>query len=318
MSRIHEALKKAEKERAEGVATIGSEIPLSIDPNISSLTREEGSVQKDTLPNANSRAEMDARTHGYLRFTDLRDRCQHPVWEPNAALNVFDPACSNPHGAEQFRTLRSRLYQLRSAQPLKKILVTSAVPMEGKTFVAQNLARAIVRQPDQRALIIDADLRLPRMHVALGAPLAPGLSEYLRREADEVGVVQYGTESNLCFIPGGKEIDDASELLSNGRLKMLLERLAPIFEWIIIDSPPCLPVADANIIANQCDGVLLIVRAGFTPAETALRARQELQSHPLLGVVLNAVRNERKYGFYNSPYHNYGNYTSKAKGGIAD
>jgi len=162
-------------------------------------------------------------------------------------------------------------------------------------------------------LIIDADLRLPRMHVALGAPSTPGLSDYLRGDMDEISIIQYGSEGNLCFIPGGEEIDDASELLSNGRLKTLLDRLAHIFEWIIVDSPPCLPVADASIIAEQCDGVLLVVRAGFTPAETAIRARQELQARPLLGVVLNAVKKEKQYGMNYSTY-GYGYSGSRAGG----
>ena len=315
MSRIHEALKKAEKERAAGRVSQDLESPLATGSAVPPVSPEiplaPGSMK--TVSRANTRG--DSRTHEYLRFEDLSDRCQHPEWHPNANQNAFDPACPNAHCAEQFRTLRSRLYQMRSSQPLNRVLVTSAVPMEGKTFVAHNLARAIVRQPDQRALIIDADLRLPRMHIALGAPSSPGLTDYLRGDASEIDVVQHGTEGNLCFIPGGEQADEASELLSNGRLKTLLDRLAPVFEWIIVDSPPCLPVADANIIAEHCDGILLVVRAGFTPAETAMRARQELQARPVVGVVLNAVKEQKQYGMYYSAYgYGYGNNGSKNKG----
>ena len=128
--------------------------------------------------------------------------------------------------------------------------------------MTSNLAQAIVRQPDRRALIIDADLRRPRLHVPFDAPLAPGLSDYLRGEADEAAVIQQGQEGNLCLIPGGAEVTNPSELLSNGRLKKLLDRLTPVFDWIILDSPPCVPVADASILADLCDGVLLVVRAG--------------------------------------------------------
>ncbi len=81
-----------------------------------------------------------------------------------------------------------------------------------------NLAQALVRQPDRRVLIIDGDLRCARLHVPLGAPSSPGLSDYLCGEADEMAVIQHGQEGNLCFIPGGKEVTDPSELLSNGRL----------------------------------------------------------------------------------------------------
>ena len=96
-----------------------------------------------------------------------------------------------------------------------------------------------------------------------------GIGEYLRGEADELAVIQHGQEGNLCFIAGGAKVTDPSELLSNGRLKKLLDRVTPVFDWVIIDSPPCLPVADATILANYCDGILLVVRAGSTASEVA-------------------------------------------------
>jgi capsular exopolysaccharide synthesis family protein len=226
--------------------------------------------------------------------------------DPN--VNVFINSTLTAHGSEQFRTLRSRLYQMRSAQPLRTLLVTSSVPAEGKTFVTNNLAQAIVRQPDRRALIIDADLRCSRLHVPLGAPASPGLTDYLRGEADEMAIIQNGLEGNLCFIPGGDQVTNPSELLSNGRMKVLLERVAPVFDWVILDSAPLLPVADSSFLADLVDGVLLVVRAGQTPAETAQRACQELQGRNVVGVVLNAVGPQDAYGaYYSSPYgYGYG------------
>ena len=240
----------------------------------------------------------------YLRFDDLRARCAHPHWNPDPNLNVFLNPALSPHGAEQFRTLRSRLYQLRSNQPLRTVLITSSVPAEGKTFVTNNLAQAIVRQPDRRALIIDADLRCARLHIPLGAPAAPGLTDYLRGEVDEVSIIQHGMEGNLCFIPGGNEVTNPSELLSNGQLKKLLDRLAPVFDWVLLDSPPCVPVADASILADICDGVLLVVKAGSTPSEVAQRACQELSGRNVVGVVLNAADESELYG--SAYYQRYG------------
>ena len=210
---------------------------------------------------------------------------------------------SSAGGSEQFRTLRSRLYQMRSNQPLRTLLVTSSIPTEGKTFVTNNLAQAIIRQPDRRALIIDADLRRSRLHVPLGAPSSPGLTDYLRGTADIISIIQQGQEGNLCFIPGGDEVTNPSELIANGRMKMLLDRLAPIFDWIILDSPPCLLVADASMLADLCDGVLLVTRAGVTPAGTAQRACQELRGRNVVGVVLNAMQGSHKY---HSDYYYYG------------
>src|SRR5262249_4146330 len=242
----------------------------------------------------------------YLRFDDLRERCAHPEWNHDHNSNVFLNSNLSPHGAEQFRTLRSRLYQLRSSQTLRTVLITSSVPAEGKTFVTNNLAQAIVRQPDRRALIIDADLRCARLHVPLGAPSAPGLTDYLRGEADEMSIIQHGPEGNLCLIPGGNEVTNPSELLSNGRLKKLLDRLTPVFDWVLLDSPPCVPVADPSILAELCDGVILVVKAGSTPTDLAQKACQELSGRNIVGVVLNSVDKTSAYGSYYYEQYGYG------------
>jgi protein-tyrosine kinase len=302
MSRIHEALKKAAEERA-AVRTADVVAPH---PPATATVGREGTMDltADVGLHPSQNSNMSSRPIDHLRFDDLRAHCGHPVWKLDPNLNVFSNPDLNAHGAEQFRTLRSRLYQLRSNQPLRTLLVTSATAGEGKTFVTTNLALAIVRQPDRRALIIDADLRCMRLHVPLGAPSAPGLTDYLRGEADEMAVIQQGHEGNLCLIPGGNQVTNPSELLSNGRLKKLLDHVASVFDWIIFDSPPCLPVADASILANLCDGTLLVVRAGMTPTEVAQRACQELQGKNVVGVVLNAVdETAAGYSYY---YHNYG------------
>lgn len=297
MSRIHEALKKAEQERANvqaataEVAAFQAEAPPAAETWAS---RAPEITSEPTLPGA------PGLQGNFLRFDDLRARCAHPTWHLDPNVNVFFNPNLSVQGAEQFRTLRSRLYQLRASQALRTLLVTSAVPSEGKTFVTANLAQAIVRQPDRRALIIDADLRCARLHLPLGAPTSPGLTDYLRGEADEMDVIQHGQEGNLCFIAGGNEVTDPSELLSNGKLKKLLDRVTPVFDWVILDSPPCVPVADASILANLCDGVLLVVRAGSTPSEVAERARQELQGKNVVGVVLNAVD---EAGMHGSAYY---------------
>ena len=314
MSRIHEALKKAEQERANIQVT--DAVPMA--PDAASpiealpawtprMAAPQSSVEgNSTATMVHPAGIIASQSADYLRFDDLRSRCAHPVWHPDPNVNVFGNGSLSPHAAEQFRTLRSRLYQLRSAQNLKTILMTSSVPGEGKTFVTTNLAQALVRQPDRRVLIIDGDLRCARLHVPLGAPNTPGLSDYLRGDADELSVIQHGQEGNLCFIPGGQEVSDPSELLSSGRLKTLLDRVAPIFDWIILDSPPCLPVADATILANYCDGILLVVRAGSTASEVAQRACQELHGRNVIGVVLNAVEQNHMYGSYYYQGYGYG------------
>jgi len=118
------------------------------------------------------------------------------------------------------------------------VLVTSALPKEGKSFTAANLAQVLVRQHGRRVLLIDADLRGPRLHLMLGTTSSPGLSDYLKGEKDEFSIMQRGPLESLFFIPSGHEIENPAELVANGRLRFLLQRVEPLFDWIIIDSPP--------------------------------------------------------------------------------
>jgi protein-tyrosine kinase len=300
MSRIHEALKKAEQERAVHQSADGAAPMQNTAVDIGTLP-----PNGDSVPDIFKQPPALTTQSGALnRFEDLCQRCAHPHWHPDLNVNIFHNPALSVHAAEQFRTLRSRLYQLRGSQQLRTLLIASSMPTEGKTFVTNNLAQAIVRQPDRRCLIIDADLRCSRLHVPLGAPPSPGLTEYLMGEADEMAVIQHGAEGNLCFIPGGKEVSNPSELLLNGRLKTLLERVTPVFDWVILDSPPLLPVADASLLADHVDGVILVLRAASTQTSTVERACQELQGRNVVGVVLNAVEKTHAYGSYY--YHGYG------------
>jgi protein-tyrosine kinase len=301
MSRIHDALKKAAQDRATQTPTAvtadlvdgAAEINRHIEPAEDVMRAERLRLE------APDPRFKDARV---LNYEELVKRCSHPKWTLDARNSVFVGAESDRVGAERFRTLRSRLYQIAGAQQLKKLLITSSIPAEGKTFVAANLAQSIVRQPDRRVLLIDADLRASRLHQTLGAPSGPGLSDYLSGEVDEYAIIQNGLEGNLCFIPGGHQVANPSELLLRDRMKTLLDRMAEVFDWIIIDSPPALPVHDASMLADQCDGVLFVVRAGSTDSEIAQRVAAEFRDKNLLGVVLNRVDSADTY----SSYYYYG------------
>jgi protein-tyrosine kinase len=308
MSRIHEALKKAEEERAAVRATDAVALPPDLvkapSPGIA------GAAAADVASNATIFAPPTGES---LRLDDLLRRCAAPPWHLEPIMNVFSSSDVGVSGAEQFRTLGSRLYLLRGNTngPLRRLLVTSAISGEGKTFVANNLAQAFARQPERRVLLIDGDLRRSRLHLPLGAPVTPGLTDYLGGEAEELAVIQHGMDGNLYFIAGGNEVTNPSDLLANRRLKILLDRVTPLFDWVVLDSPPCLPVADATVLAEHCDGVLLVVRAGVTPAEIAQRACQELKARNVVGVVLNAVEGVEAYG--SDSYYAYGRRNSESK-----
>jgi Mrp family chromosome partitioning ATPase len=112
---------------------------------------------------------------------------------------------------------------------------------------------------------------------------------------------------NLFFIPSGRTVSNPAELVANGRLKFLLNRIEPLFDWIIIDSPPAVPVSDASLLANYCDGVLMVVRSNATPFDIARKARQEFREKHLVGVVLNGIEagsspyTRYYYGAYGRP-----------------
>ena len=104
--------------------------------------------------------------------------------------------------------------------------------------------------------------------------------------------MQRGAMENLFFIPSGRQISDPSELVANGRLQFLLQRVEALFDWIIVDSPPAVPVSDASVLAKACDGVLLVVRSNATPVEMVSRAREEFPDRILIGVVTNGADHE--------------------------
>src|SRR6266849_9191526 len=297
MSRIHEALKKAAAERASQPQTSSAQTFVDLTEGISPSA--EAGNERDTTPK-NGSAKADKQP--IVRFEQLLKRCAHPKWKLDPRMSVFGGTDSKKIGAEPFRTLRSRLSQIASTRMLKRILITSGVPAEGKTFVAANLAQSIIRQPDRRVLLIDADLRASRPHVALGAPSTPGLSDYLRGEADEDAIIQSGPDENLCFIPGGNEVSNPSELLPSDRMRHLLDIVTPMFDFVIVDSPPATPVHDPSLLADLCDGVLFVVRAGVTTFEAAQKAVAEFQQKNLLGVVLNGAERETAYRQYYNHY----------------
>jgi protein-tyrosine kinase len=310
MSRIHEALKKAEQERSENPRP-PEEILAPVDfPEVGVLHRPA-----ETRPIVSAAIE----TSDGISFDMLRERCQAASWNFDPRTILFGTPRPGENktrlGTEEFRTLRSRLYQIRERQPLKTVLVTSALPAEGKTFVAANLAQVIVRQHERRALLIDADLRWSRMHLSFGTNLKPGLTDFLMGNVDELSIIQRGAYDNLFMIPGGSPCSNPAELIASGKLEAMLRRLAPLFDWVILDSPPAVPVSDSSLLADMCDGVLMVVRSAITPYDMAQRAVQEFREKHLVGVVLNDVEPGTGYSsYYYHYYHGRSGVNGKGKG----
>jgi capsular exopolysaccharide synthesis family protein len=304
MSRIHDALKKAEQER--GLQRPAS--PADLPPVATLIPGGATPVPADS-----SLPAFRPATVSEVPTLETLSRVKVTAWKPDPNAIVAFHGHEKP-GTEEFLSLRSKLYQSRDSGPLRKVLVTSAVPQEGKTYVAANLTHSIVRQTERRALLIDADLRWSRLHTVLGTHLSPGLTEYLKGEADEISILQRGSLENLYFIPGGSPAPNASELISNGRFKLLLDRLTPLFDWVIIDSPPNVAMSDASLMAEFCDGVLVVVAAGETPFDVAQKSRELLKKFRMLGVVLNRVDPQHAGGHYYYGYYRGSDKKGKKKG----
>ncbi len=242
----------------------------------------------------------------------LENIARHP-WKPFIA--AFPTLTDRGAGVEQFRRLRSHVYQAQSEAPLKTILMASGMPSEGKSFVAANLAMSMTRNSVNNILLIDADLRRPTLHDLLGAPDVPGLSDYLAGTVDLIDVMQRyrspetaadagaDISSNLTFIPSGKPSDNSSELTANHRIEELIATVSPHFNWILIDSPPVLAVTDAVDLARAADAVLLIARGASTPYSVAQRTQAAFSNSRILGFVLNAVTDAPRKGEYNYDYY---------------
>ena len=296
MSRIREALKKAAQERSTHAEADSTEALMDV---LSVGTAAE------------TGATLAAPTGGAAKYVpqkllernyqSLIAACRRMPWQIKPRYSVFAPG-ANHLVAERFRTLRSRLYQVAASQPLRRVLLTSSIPEEGKTFVVSNLAQCIVRQSDKKVIMIDADLRASRLHLTLGTDSEPGLSDFLSGEKELTDVIQLGESDNFCFIPGGTFVANPSEILHSEKMKSLLDNLGQLFDWVILDSPPTIAVHDACILGDMCDGVLFVVRAGTTDYQMAQKAAAEFHERNLLGVVLNRVEKSEGYGGY---YYGY-------------
>jgi capsular exopolysaccharide synthesis family protein len=290
MSYIYEALLRAERERLSN--------PLSLEDQ-----------QAAPAPNE----EISAFPPVENRVTP-ESIAQHE-WSP--FVPSFPTLAKHGRGLEQFRSLRSHIYQARNETPLKTILISSGMPTEGKSFVTANLAMSLARNSSNQILLIDGDLRRPSLNHLLGTPNEIGLSDYLAGTAELHAVMQRCSVSNsndgngvpdlanLTFIPTGTLHENASELITNQRFKELISRLSAQFDWILIDSPPVLIFADAVDLARAVDAVLLVVRGAQTTYDVAQRAKSSFANSRILGVVLNDIKNPpRRESYYN--YYYYG------------
>ena len=200
-------------------------------------------------------------------------------------------------GAEKFRFLAVRLRQLRQSRPLKKVLITSTIPQEGKSTVAANLACTLARRKQHKTLLLEGDLRRPTIAHKLGFGQVPGLSEWLRGETESMNIYRI-EELGLWVLPAGNAPENPLELMQSGKLAPLMEQLSEWFDWIIIDSPPVLPLADTSVWVRLSDGILLVTRNGTTERQHLNRGLEALEKTKLLGALVNNSTNAAHSDYY--------------------
>lgn len=218
--------------------------------------------------------------------------------------------------SEAFKALRTRLqYAKLEETPIKTILLTSSVPAEGKTTISVNVAGSLA-QMDKKVLLLDCDLRKPRIHNVFEADRFPGLSDYLFSNASLEEITRTSRIKNLNVITSGTIPPNPSELLASKQMKDFLDKMKSLYDFVIIDSPPYISVTDAEILFRITDGTILVLRAGKTPSDAFFRTCEKLTKldpHNFLGVVFNNFSYKSAYGYYYNYYYYYANPELKPK-----
>lgn len=203
---------------------------------------------------------------------------------------------------EQYRTLRTQLFHAAEKRQTQVVVITSAVAGEGKTATALNLALAIAQSKENRVLVLDGDLRRPNIASYLGLRPGAGFGEVLSGDLDALGSIVCLDDPELYLLPVSREVMNPTELLSSERFAETIGELREYFDFILVDSPPVMPFADARLLANHSDAVILVVRAGMTPYETVEKAVDVLPSGRILGVVLNGAEHIKETDYYDYYY----------------
>lgn len=224
---------------------------------------------------------------------------QFPSLTPNIrpSSRLVSVGAQESLGAEKFRFLAVRLRQMRQTRLLKTVLITSTIPQEGKSTVAANLACTMARRKQHRTLLFEGDLRRPTVADRLGLGNVPGVCEWLRGETSSLNVYRLPA-LGLWVLPAGRAPENPLELMQPERLTLLFDQLTPLFDWIILDAPPVLPLADTSIWARMADGILLVTRKGVTEKRQLQRGIEALEPTKLLGALVNGSTDAAHSDYY--------------------
>ncbi len=231
--------------------------------------------------------------------TRLSQCRQVHVGNGNAPRLVLHQGEASRAALEAYRGLRTRLMRAQAKTGLKSIAITSSLPGEGKTLTTMNLGLCYAQLPQQRVLVIDADLRTCGLTSMLDHPSTPGLAEVLAGDVSPDEAIVATNQKNLFVLPAGTVLSSPPELFTGTRWQEFMARCSELFKVILIDTPPILPLADFELISAACDGVVMVVRAHHGQRETLQKTAGALDPKKLLGVVFNAtdVTGKDYYGY---------------------
>ena len=282
MSRIFEALQRSEAERS-GVSN-PEPFPLATE----FLQRAEAEVRDAAIPQV-AKEEFCEDLVGQFQSLPIH------LSRDGRLICLTD---EESLGAEKFRFLSVRLRQIQQTRPLKKLLITSTIPEEGKSMVCGNLAAVLARKKHQKILLLEGDLRRPVLTSRFGLGKVPGLTEWLQNEPAPMTNIYRLEGSGLWLLPAGKPAANPLELMQSGRLSGLMDQLTAWFDWVIIDSPPVLPLADTSLWMRLADGVVLVARESVTQKRQLQRGLEIIEQSKLLGMVLNSSSNSDHENYY--------------------
>ncbi len=296
MSNIFDALKRAE---AENAGSEGSGLALATE-----LLRSAEQKMRESGLNVEQQPRVDAfDANPPAPATEEIERCPVLTVSIREESRLVSVAEEGSLGAEKFRFLAVRLRQLRQNRPLKKILITSTIPQEGKSTISANLACTLARRKNQKTLLLEGDLRRPNIANQFGIAKLPGLCEWLGGQKESINIYKLET-LGLWVLPAGATPQNPLELMQSGKLSLLMEQLETWFDWIVIDSPPVLPLADASLWSRLADGILLVTRRGTTEKQQLKHGLEAIEKSKLLGALVNSgasVAHSDYYERYSTP-----------------
>jgi len=207
---------------------------------------------------------------------------------------------------EKFKGLRATVEQKADLHQMRLLGITSSIANEGKTVTCAHLGRSLASTGRKKVLLVDVDIRKADLTHGMGERRTPGLTEYLLGGATLQQIIHSTRVPNLSLIASGIEVNSPADLLAGDRFKSFLKEIRPMYDMILLDTPPVLPVADTPTIRDLTEGFLFVYRVGFTPYAMLRQAMEELGEKNVLGAVLNGVEVAsdsyyRKY--YGAYYH---------------